>query len=346
MVKSMSAKTADLWAVKRHLCATAVALLPMWSALSAAQVSAASVVALDSALDAIISTDAKLEVLFTGLTGTEGPVWVKKGRYLLFVSSSPTDGRVYKVTSDGGRSTLLEGTGGATALALDGDDRLLICGFHDKTLVRIERDGTRTILAREFEGRPLNGPNDLAVKSDGSIYFTDELSVFRWKAGRLEQLMKSVIPGGRIVDGASGGRVVNGIALSPDEKFLYLVVVPTRGSRKIARYELGPDGAIVGKRGPDGTITDERIWFPLPEQTPPATRQSGQPDGIKVDLNGNVYFGGPSGLWIVSPAGKHLGTVLIPGGHSNLAFGDADGKGLYLTTGSGLARIRLQAAAI
>jgi gluconolactonase len=134
--------------------------------------------------------------------------------------------------------------------------------------------------------------------------------------------------------------------LSPDEKFLYLVVVPARGSRKIARYELGPDGAILGKRGPDDTITDERIWFPLPEQTPSPTRQSGQPDGIKVDLNGNVYFGGPGGLWIVSPAGKHLGTVLIPGGHSNLAFGDADGKALYLTTGSGLARIRLKAAAI
>jgi gluconolactonase len=183
------------------------------------------------------------------------------------------------------------------------------------------------------------------VKSDGSFYFTDELTVFLWKNGVLHEMTRSVVPGGRVVDGKPGGRVVNGIALSQDEQFLYLVVVPDNAPRRIVRYGLRPDGTFTDERGPDLTITDERLFVSLPVENPPATRESGQPDGIKVDKSGNAYFGGPGGLWIVSPAGTHLGTILIPGGHSNLAFGDPDGRSLYITLGNGLARIRLNAPA-
>jgi gluconolactonase len=170
------------------------------------------------------------------------------------------------------------------------------------------------------------------VKSDGSIYFTDygaqgklPASVYRWKEGTL-QLLTNKIQGGR----------VNGIALSPDEKFLYIVAILEAAPRRIVRYNVRPDGAIA----------DERLFFSLPVEKTLATRESGRPDGVKVDGRGNVYFGGPGGLWIVSPGGKHLGTILIDGGHTNLAFGDTDGKGLYLTTGHGLARIRLNAPAL
>jgi gluconolactonase len=193
---------------------------------------------------------------------------------------------------------------------------------------------------------PLNGPNDIAVKSDGSFYFTDEYNVFRWKDGSLTRLTGSVVPGGPLVDGKPVARVVNGIALSLDEKSLYLVVVPPGAPRQIARYELRPDGSVGGEARPGKTLTDERVWVPLPAQNPPPTRESGQPDGIKVDVKGNVYFGGPGGIWIVSPQGRHLGTILIPGGHSNLAFGDSDGKSLYITLGNGLARVRLSTPAI
>ena len=327
--------------MKKHLICVVILTGVAWSVGRAQTPSGSSVIRLDPALDAIISSSAKLEVLFKTAGGTEGPVWVKNGQYLLFTSSEQK-GRVSKLMPDGALSVFFEPTNGGNGLALDREGRLLVCT--DLGLVRLERNGTRTTLADKFEGRTLN-VNDIAVKSDGSIYFTDEFSVFRWKDGRLQELMKSVVPNGRVVNGVPGGRTVNGITLSPDEKFLYVVVVPD-GSRKIARYELRPDGAITGQRGPDATITDERIWFPLPDQIPPPTRASGQPDGIKVDLKGNVYFGGPGGLWIVSQEGKHLGTVLIPGGHTNLAFGDADGKTLYLTLGPGLARIRLNASGI
>ena len=304
-----------------------------------------SIVRLDPALDAIVAHTAVLEVLSKDPAATEGPVWVKDGQVLLFSARGKTpDKQVSKFTPAGAFSVFLEPAHGAIGMGLDPQGRLILCAA--KSIVRVERDGTSTTLVSQFEGRPLNGPNDIAVKSDGSFYFTDEYSVFRWKDGSLTQLTRAVVPGGPLVDGKPVARVVNGIALSPDERFLYLVVVPAGAPRQIARYELRPDGTLIGEPRPGKTLTDERIWVSLPDQNPPPTRESGQPDGLKADLKGNAYFGGPGGLWIVSPAGKHLGTILIPGGHSNLAFGDADGKSLYITLGNGLARLRLNTPAI
>lgn len=327
------------------LLVTAAACVAVFALRGYAQGASGSIVRLDPALDAIVSSAAKLEVLSKEPGATEGPVWVRDGQYLLFSARGKGPGKqVAKYTPNGGVSTFLEPANDAVGMGLDPQGRLILCAA--KSIVRVEKDGTRTTLVDQFEGKPLNGPNDIAVKSDGSFYFTDELNVLLWKNGAVHQLTHSVVPGGRVVDGKPGGRVVNGIALSPDEKWLYLVVVPDNAPRRIARYGLRPDGTFTDERGPDLTITDERLFVALPVENPPATRESGQPDGVKVDKNGNAYFGGPGGVWIVSPAGKHLGTILITGGHSNLAFGDADGKALYITLGNGIARIRLNAPAI
>ena len=310
-----------------------------------AQTPAGSIVRLDPALDAIVSPSATLEVLAKEPGATEGPVWVRDGQYLLFSARGKGAGKqIAKFVPGGALSVHLEPAHDAIGIALDPQGRLIVCAA--KSIVRVEKDGTATTLVSQFEGAPLNGPNDIAVKSDGSFYFTDEYNVFRWKDGSLTKLTGSVVPGGPLVDGKPVARVVNGIALSPDERYLYLVVVPPGTPRQIARYELRPDGSIAGEARSGKTLTDERVWVPLPNQNPLPTRESGQPDGIKVDVKGNVYFGGPGGLWIVSPQGKHLGTILIPGGHSNLAFGDADGSSLYITLGNGLARVRLNTPAI
>lgn len=289
----------------------------------------------DPALDAIVSPSAALEVLVTDRFGTsEGAVWVDDGQYLLFadIRARPGEeshgGRIYR-WSEGKLSIVLEPSDATNGLALDRVGRMVVC--NDKGLVRIEKNGTRTTLADGYGGQPFNGPNDLAIASDGSVYFSDygnrpELpsAVYRWKDGTLQQLAKNV----------HGGRI-NGVTLSPDGTYLYLVVVLEKEPRRIVRLTLRSDG----------TVSDERLFMSLPVERTLATRASGRPDGIKVDTKGNVYFGGPGGLWIVSPDGKHLGTILIDGGHTNLAFGDADGKGLYLTTGHGLAKIRLSSAA-
>ena len=308
-----------------------------------------SVVRLDPALDALISPDATIEILKEDYFGaTEGPVWVRDGAsgYLLF--SDQAANKVYKWSADGQLSVFLEPSGftgdlrktningaifnlgrlyvallGSNGLAIDREGRLIMCTHGDRALVRVEKDGKRTTLADRYDGKRLNGPNDLAVVSDGSIYFTDlgvlpdkelPFSVYRWKEGAPLQLI-----GANIQNGAS-----NGIALSPDEKHLYVAA-----SRKIVRFD----------RQPDGSVTNEQVLVDMA-----AAKERGSPDGIKVDRSGNLWFGGPGGLWIVSPAGRHLGTILNER-NVNLAFGDPDGRGLYITTFTGIVRVRLNAPA-
>lgn len=314
------------------------------------------VIRLDPALDAIIAPDARLEVLVDDyFGGNEGPVWVKDaaGGYLLF--SDQAANKIYKMTADGTLSVYLENSGlssfsampsigpwngqtgallnngrmivaivGSNGLALDREGRLLICQHGDRALVRVERNGSRTVLADRYNGTRLNGPNDLAVASDGSIYFTDigvmpgkalPHAFYRWKDGVVQQLRTSV-----------QGGFANGIALSPDEKHLYVAA-----ARKIVRFDL--DAAA-------GTIANEHVLVDMTGEKEP-----GGPDGMKVDRRGNLFFGGPGGLWITSPQGKRLGIVRNRR-NTNLAFGDADGRGLYIMTFTGVVRIRLASPAM
>ncbi len=320
------------------------------------QTGTSDVIRLDSALDAIVAQDAKIQNLVDDYFGAnEGPVWVNDGGagYLLF--SDQASNKVWKITSDGKFSVYLENSGytnfnqftnihpwdghtgallyngravvaiiGSNGLALDKQGRLLVCQHGDRALMRVEKDGTRTILADHYEGKHLNGPNDLAVASDGTIYFTDigvwgdkELptAFYQWKDGTLKQLHAGVL-----------GGFANGIALSPDEKYIYVAA-----TRKIVRYDLN---------AAEGTASNEHVLVDMTGEKEP-----GQPDGFKVDKKGNLFFGGAGGLWITSPSGKHLGTILNRS-NTNMAFGDPDGKALYIVGGRGVNKIRLLAPAI
>ena len=301
---------------------------------------------LDPALDRIVSVNAKLELLKQDYYGNaEGPLWIKEGTsgHLLFSDISANT--IYKWTPDGKISVFLERTGhnaedtskmqtagyvgswngrfypvafGSNGNALDPEGRLVWCAQGDRAVIRLEKDGkTRTVLASHFEGKRLNRPNDLVVKSDGWVYFTDprsgnlgaaqefpHSSVYRVKDGKIELLDKDVQP--------------NGIAFSADEKQLYVA------GAKIWRYDVQPDGTIANRReiNPIGC------------------------DGIKVDPKGNLFCatGASRGVRILSADGKHLGTIPTPHdgvGPTNIAFGDPDGKTLYITIKRTLARIRL-----
>lgn len=318
------------------------------------------VVTLDPALDAIISTDAKLERLKEDYFGaTEGPVWSREGGYLLF--SDMAANRVYKWAPGSGLSVFLERSGftgselpianvvnngrlnvaliGSNGLTFDREGRLILCTHGDRTLVRIEKDGTRTILADRYEGKRLNGPNDVVMrKSDGALYFSDlgsglrggssspqrELdftSIMRWRDGKLD-----------VVDRGDGKGNANGLAFSPNEKYLY-----TANANRIVRYDVQTDG----------TLASPHVLIDMTSDTSkPGAAEGYRPDGLKVDLQGNVFTGGPGGIWIVSPAGKLLGKIRLPVRAANLAFGDPDGRGLYLTCRSNLFHIRLNARAI
>ena len=305
----------------------------------------AQVIRKDSALDEIVPTDAKIEKLAGGFLFTEGPIWVPRTEdtdgYLLF--SDPNNNLIYRWTQDGQLSIFMTKSGyrgvdigeygqpGSNGLTLDKQGRLTINQHGNRRVVRMEKNGQLTVLADRYEGKRLNSPNDLVYKSDGALYFTDPpFGLPKFFDDPRKELPYSgvfrVSPDGKIVqlltNELSGP---NGLAFSPDEKYFY---VDNWDEKKkiIMRYEVNPDG----------TLSNGKVFFDM-------TSAEGKDalDGMKIDQKGNLYVSGPSGLWIISPEGKHLGTIVGPEHPHNFAWGDDDGKTLYLCAKTGLYRIRL-----
>jgi gluconolactonase len=299
------------------------------------------VLRLDPALDAIVPANPKIFKLAEGFQFTEGPVWKRDSGELLF--SDPNANRIYSYNEQSAQLTLFRersgyegadiaeyGQPGSNGLTFDAHGRLTINQHGNHRVVRIERDGALTTLAERYEGKRLNSPNDLAYRSDGAVYFTDppfglprfdadprkELAfsgVYRAKNGKLTLLTREL-------------KGPNGIAFSPDERFLY-----------VGNWD--PQNKVV-LRFPvrrDGTLGKSTVFADLTREVPGEEAL----DGIKVDKLGNVYLSAPDGLRIYSPPGKHLGTVIAPRSIHNFAWGGADGRTLYLTARDRLYRIAL-----
>jgi gluconolactonase len=320
------------------------------------------IIRLDPALDTIVSADARLETLGEHFGLTEGPVWIPDGGPGYLVFSDLTANVIYKRTPDGRISVFAENiydgpdllnvgqqtrSGrmaviiiGSNGLTLDRQGRLVICSPAARTVMRLEKDGTRTILADRYDGKRFNGPNDLAVKSNGAIYFTDGNSGLRGGASSPAREMPLngvyLIKDGRVTQLDTNrdfpGAFPNGITLSPDERYLYVTF-----GRAIVRYDVRGDDTLGGRRE-----------FLAVEGN----------DGMKVDRAGNLYSttgAGPGEVRITSPAGTRLGTIQLPDipGEprrqvcaTNVGFGDADGRGLYITACSLLFRVRLNTPGI
>jgi gluconolactonase len=293
----------------------------------------------DEALDAIVPPGTRIERLAGGFLFTEGPVWVKDGNYLLF--SDPNNNLIYRWSEDEGVSIYRTHSGysgmdigeygqpGSNGLTLDAQGRLTINEHGNRRVTRLEKNGQLTILADHYVGKRLNSPNDLVYRSDGALYFTDPpfgLPKF-FDDSRKELPYSGVfcLINGQLKLVSSELSGPNGLAFSPDEKYLY--VDNWDDKRKvILRYEVQPDGTLV----------NSMVFFD-------ATSEPGEDawDGLKVDVQGNIYASGPGGLWIISPEGKHLGTIPGPEHPHNIAWGEEDGKTLYLAAQTGLYRIRL-----
>ncbi|MBD2775720.1 SMP-30/gluconolactonase/LRE family protein [Iningainema tapete] len=275
-------------------------------------------------IQGIMDSNAKVEKLSDGLKFTEGPVWDKSG-FLLF-SDIPAD-TIYKL-DNGKLSVFRRPAGNPNGNTFDELGRL-ITAQHNRQLVRTEKDGKTTILAQNFQGKRLNSPNDVVVKSDGSIYFTDPpYGIDKGKEELGFYGIYRLTPNKNLVLLSKEMVRPNGLAFSPDEKTLY---VTDSEQMHIRAFDVKSDG----------TLTNSRIFAELKEP-----KDKGVPDGMKVDVKGNIYCSGPEGVWVFSPKGQLLGKIFVPEVVTNLAWGDKDYKTLYITAGKGVYRIRLKIAGI
>jgi gluconolactonase len=276
-------------------------------------------------IPAIMDSNAKVEKLSSSLKFTEGPVWNPSG-FLLF-SDIPAD-TIYKWTTNGKLAVSRRPAGNPNGNTLDREGRL-ITAQHNRQLTRTEKNGQVTILAERYEGKRLNSPNDVVVKSDGSIYFTDPPYGIKKEQEELGfyGIYRSQLNGTLTLLNKEMVRP-NGIAFSPDEKKLY---VSDSDKLHIRVFDLKADG----------TLTNSRVFAELP-----GAADKGVPDGMKVDIKGNIYSSGSGGVWIFSPTGQLLGKIAVPESVTNLAWGNKDYKTLYITAGNSIYRIRLNIAGI
>ena len=280
-----------------------------------------------SKLAKIIPEGAKLEKAATGFMFTEGPIWdAAKG--CLFFSDIPGN-KIRKWAPDKGIEIFREPSGKSNGLTLDKQGRLIACEHANRRVSRTEKDGTVVAIADRYEGKRLNSPNDVAVKSDGSIYFSDppygltaEFGVLGEQELPFQGVYRLSPDGETLTLLADDFEKPNGLAFSPDESLLYID---------------DTDGAHVRvfDVNPHGSISNGRMFAELTGD------EDGNVDGMKVDSQGNVYVTGPGGVSIFDPSGDKLGRIDIPEVAANMAWGDADWKTLYITASTSLYRIRL-----
>lgn len=302
----------------------------------------AQVERLDPAMDALVPADARLERLADGFEWTEGPAWRSSGGYLVF-SDIPRN-TVYRWQEGEGLSVFLRPAGyigndaaglelGTNGLVFDSQDRLVMADHGNRQIARLdESDYTRTTLADRFEGKRLNSPNDLVIHSNGDIYFTDPPYGLE---GLNESPAKELDFNGVFRLGTGGELTLvtrelsfpNGIALSPDERTLYVAVSDPENPVWMA-YDVAPGGEVSGGR----VLFDATALV--------REGREGVPDGMTVDRQGNLFASGPGGVLVISPEGRHLGTIMTGRATSNATFGD-DGSSLYITADMDLMRIRL-----
>jgi gluconolactonase len=294
---------------------------------------------LSSELDLIIPPGALPEKLASSLEYADGPLWNRKNSTLLF-SDVPQNrigewtegvGTTFKSPSGYTGTVARGGQYGSSGLAFDLEGRLVICQHGDRRVVRVGDDGNPKVLAEYHMDRRLNGPHDLVFKSNGDFYFTDPS--FGLEKGNADPSKEIVFNGVYLVRANGQTELLtsslghpDGIALSPDETVLY-VSDSDPAKPRILAYPLTKDGLI--EKG--------RVFFDV--SSLPKDRK-GTVHGIKVDIAGNLFVGGPSGILIISPEGKHLGSVLTGEETSNCAWGGKEGSVLYITSDMYLCRIR------
>jgi len=286
----------------------------------------------------LLDEGAEAERVATGFTFTEGPIWVKEGGYLLF-SDMPGDVR-RKWSPEGGVVEVMRPANKCNGMTLEADGSLLVCEHSTSTVVRarLNADGTeasREVVASHYGGKELNSPNDVIVGPDGSIYFSDpwygRMPVFGEERERELDIcgVYRIPPGGGdlqlLLDDFD---MPNGLCFSPDRSILYVNDTPRA---HIRAFDVQADGSLA----------NGRLFF---EGIGTGDIAGGIPDGMKCDERGNIWVTGPKGVWVISPAGEHLGIVEVPEHTGNLTWGGAGWRDLYVPSSTSVYRIRTKVA--
>lgn len=325
--------------MKSSLLLLAACLLPLTGI--AQNISIMAIERIDPRLDELIAPDATIERLSEGFDWSEGPVWVSRGGYLLF-SDIPKN-TIHRWKEGEGLSIFMRPAGftgpnpfgrelGTNGLTLDTQGRLVVADHGDRRIARVnEEKWTKETLVDRYEGKRLNSPNDLVYRANGDLYFTDPPYGLEGinDCPAKEQQHNGVYmlkPDGKLTLMTTEFTFPNGIAFSPDQNTLYVA-------------QSDPENAVIKAFDvkADGTLANGRVFFdamPLVKMG-----RKGMPDGLKVDSRGNVWATGPGGVLILSPEGKHLGSILTGQLTANVAWGD-DGSSLYMTADSYLLRVK------
>ncbi|MFT4841731.1 MAG: gluconolactonase [Planctomycetota bacterium] len=310
---------------------------------------------LDPALDALVPSNTQLEVIAEGFAWSEGPVWIPEdGGYVLFSDIPPN--RTMKWQRGAGVSVYLQQSGylgpiprpnhiapdepGANGLLLDQQGRLVLCQHGERQVGRMNAPlsapkADYTALAKTFNGKRLNSPNDATFHKNGDLYFTDPPYGLTRKAQDPNkeidfQGVYRATPDGTVTLLTKEMSRPNGIAFSPDYQTLYVA----NSDPKRAIWMAFPVR-------PDGDLGEGRVLF---DATSMVGDRKGLPDGLKIDVHGNLFATGPGGVLVLTPAGKHLGTLMTGEATSNCVFGE-DGRTLFVTADSLLLRIELATTA-
>jgi gluconolactonase len=292
-----------------------------------------AVIANSSALYELIDEGAEVERLATGFDFTEGPIWNAEGNYLLF-SDMVGDVRRRWDERDGITEVARPSNKG-NGMTYDAEDRLIVCEHATSQVVRQRPDGSFETIASHYRGKELNSPNDVVVKSDGSVYFTDptfgrlpDFGVEREQELDLQGVYRLPAGDGDLQLLVDDFEQPNGLCFSPDESLLYVNDTPRAHIR-------------VFDVRPDGTLANGRLFF---ENIGRGVIEEGVPDGMKCDERGNVYVTGPDGIWVISPEAEYLGVIEAPENVHNLNWGDPDWRTLYLTCITSLYRVQMKVA--
>lgn len=285
----------------------------------------------DEQLLKLVDTEAAVEQLVTGCQFTEGPLWHATERFLLF-SDIPAN-KMRRWDANSGMTIFRDPSGKSNGLTYDKGGHLIACEHANRRVSRTTADGQVFAIASHYEGKRLNSPNDVVVKSDGSIYFTDPpygLSAAYGVESEKELDFQGVYrlsPNGDtltlLVDDFDRP---NGLCFSPDESILY---INDTERMHVRAFDVKPDG----------TIANDRVFGEEEGDT-------GKPDGMKVDVQGNVYLTGPDGIWVFAPDGTHLGIILVPERTANLAWGGDDWKSLFITASTSVYRVECNGAGV